>query len=145
MSSADGILFAQVVNDFSKKIRDLGPLGSAEGLDQDVLRFRLQALAKLVPYIRLVERERLRVPVRTEEEYRKFFASDDVNKLIKELIFDKLVLSEIMSLLAERPLSTAEIAEDLGQSPSEVTRHLGTLSRQGFVRYDIDNKRFAIA
>ena len=41
-----------------------------------------------------------------------------------------------MLLLRERPLSTGEIAEILGLSPSEVSRHLNSSSRHGLVRYD---------
>jgi NADH-quinone oxidoreductase subunit E len=56
------------------------------------LKLKLEAVTKLVPYIRLVESERLRVPVRSEEAYRKFFAGDEFNKLFDELIADKLAL-----------------------------------------------------
>ncbi len=145
MSSADGILFVKVVHDFVKKIRELGPLGVGEGVDQETLRLKLQALSKLVPYIRLVERERLRVTERSEKAYEEFFASKDVERLIDELIIDKVNHGEIMTLLGQRPLSTAEISERLGQPPSEVLRHLNSLSRQGFVRFDLEQKRFAVA
>jgi len=61
MSGGEGILFAEVMNDFGKKIRELGPLGS-EGVDKDVLKAKLEAATSLAPYMRLVERERLRIP-----------------------------------------------------------------------------------
>jgi coenzyme F420-reducing hydrogenase delta subunit len=145
MSSGEGILFTEVVNDFGKKIKDLGPLGTSEGIDKNRIRFKLEAVSKLVPYIKLVERERLRVPVKSEEAYHAFFTSDEVNRLFNELIADKLVLSQIMSLLREKSLSTAEISESLGLNPSEVSRHMNGSSRQGFVRYDESGKRFALA
>ncbi len=143
MSSAEGILFVKVVKDFIHKIRELGPLGESEGLSQDLLNLKLQALAKLVPYIRLVERERLRVPEKSEAAYREFFAREDVDRLIDELIVEKLNLSEIMLLLGHGPLSTAELSERLGEKPSEVLHHLSTLSRQGLVRFDLEQKKFA--
>ena len=62
MSSGEGILLAEVMNDFCRKIRELGPLGKGEGMDADGLKFKLEAVSQLVPYIKLVERERLRVP-----------------------------------------------------------------------------------
>jgi F420-non-reducing hydrogenase iron-sulfur subunit len=145
MSSGEGILFTEVVNDFGKKIKDLGPLGTSEGIDKNGLKFKLEAVSKLVPYIKLVERERLRVPVKSEEAYNTFFASDEVDRLFNELIVDKVALSQIMSLLREKPLSTAEISESLGLNPSEVSRHMSGSSRQGFVRYDESGKRFALA
>ena len=106
MSAGEGILFAEVMNDFGKKVKELGPLGKGEGIDEKGLKSKLEAVTKLVPYIRLVERERLRVPFKSEEEYNKFFTSDEFNRLFNELIGDKLAISQIMSLLRERPLST---------------------------------------
>jgi len=145
MSSSDGIRFAALANDFTRKVKELGPLGTSEGIDENGLKFKLEAVNKLVPYIKLVERERLRVPVKSEEAYNKFFTSDEVNRLFNELIVDKLAISQIMLLLREKPLSTGEISEILGLNPSEVSRHMNSSSRQGFVRYDESGKCFAPA
>jgi coenzyme F420-reducing hydrogenase delta subunit len=145
MSAGEGILLAEVTNDFVKKVKELGPLGKSEGIDEHGLKFKLEAVTKLIPYINLVEREKLRVPFKSEEEYRKFFTSDETNRLFSELISDKLVISQIMLLLRERPLSTGEIAEALGLNPSEVSKHISSSSRQGLVRYDQSRKCFALA
>ena len=98
-------------------MKELGPLGRGEGLDEKGLKFKLEAVTKLIPYIRLVERERLRVPAMPEEEYHKFFASDELNRLFDETIADKLAISQIMSLLRERPLSTGRNCKDFGPDP----------------------------
>ena len=145
MSGADGILLAEVINDFTKKVKALGPLGKGEGIDEKGLKFKLEAARKLVPYIRLVERERLRVPVKSEETYHKFFSSDEFDRLFNELIGNQLTVSLITSLLRERPLSTGEIAEILGLNPSEVSRHMNSSSRYGFVRYDDGLKCYTLA
>ena len=145
VSAGEGIRFAEVMNDFAGSVKKLGPLGKAEGIDEKGLKVKLEAAAKLVPYIRLVERERLRLSVKTEEEYHKFFTSEEFNRLFNTLIADKLAISEILLLLAESPLSTGEIAEKLALSPSEASRHINSSSRQGLVRYDEGLKRFALA
>jgi coenzyme F420-reducing hydrogenase delta subunit len=145
MSSGDGNLLVEVINDFCKKVGKIGLLGKSEGIDEKGLMFKLEAVNKLIPYVKLVERERLRVPFKSEEEYHKFFTSDEVNRLIDELIMDKLAISQIMLLLREKPLSTGEMSEILGLNPSEVSRHMNSSSRQGFVRYDESRKRFALA
>ena len=145
MSAGEGNLFTEVINDFGKKVKELGPLGKGEGIEENELKFKLEAVKKLIPYIKLVERERLRVPVKSEEEYNKFFTSDEVNRLFNELIGDKLSISQIMLLLREKPLSTGEISEILGLNPSEVSRHMNSSSRQGLVRYDETRKCFALA
>ena len=145
MSGSEANLFVEGVNGFVKKVKELGPLGRGEGLDEKGLKFKLEAVTKLIPYIRLVERERLRLPAMPEEEYHKFFASDELNRLFSETIGDKLAISQILLLLRERPLPTAEMAKRLGLTPSEVSRHLNTSSRQGLVRYDESRKCFALA
>jgi len=145
MSGSEANLFVEGVNGFVKKVKDLGPLGRGEGMDEKELKFKLEAVTRLIPYIRLVERERLRLPAMPEEEYRKFFDSDELNRLFNETIADKLAISQIMLLLRERPLPTAEMAKRLGLTPSEVSKHLNTSSRQGLVRYDESRKCFALA
>ena len=150
MSSGEGILFAQVVNDFVIKIKELGPAdkgegAKSEGAKSEGLKFNLKAATKLVPYIKLVEREKLRVATRSEEAYNEFYSSDEFNRLFGELVLDKLAISQITSLLRERPLSTGEIAEALGLNPSQVSKHLKSSSRQGLVRYDEGRKCYALA
>jgi len=145
MSGADGILLAEVVNDFTRKVKELGPLGRGEGIDVKGLTSRLETVRKLVPYIRLVEREKLRVPLKSEETYRQFFSSDEFNGLFNELIGDELTAGLITSLLKERPLSTGEIAGILGLNPSEVSRHMNRSSRHGFVRYDAGRNCYTLA
>ena len=144
MSGSESNLFVEGVNGFVKKVKELGPLGLGEGLDEKGLKFKLEAVTKLIPYIRLVERERLRLPAMPEEEYYKFFASDEFNRLFNETIADKLAISQIMALLRERPLSTAEIAKTLGLTPSKVSKHLNASSKQRLVRYDESRKCFAL-
>jgi coenzyme F420-reducing hydrogenase delta subunit len=145
MSGSDGNLLAEVANDFTKKVKELGPLGKSEGIDKKELKFKLEAVRKLVPYMKLVERERLRVPVKSEEAYNNFFESDEINRLFRELFGDKLAISQIMLLLGKNPLSTGEISEKLGLNSSDVSRHMISSSRQGLVRYDETQKCYALA
>ena len=145
ISASEGMRFAEVMNDFSKKLKALGPLGKGEGIDKDGLKIKLEAVKNLIPYIKLVERERLRVRFDTVEEYDEFFSSDEVNKLFQELIVDKLEMSQIMAFLREKPLSTGEISEMLGVDSSEVSIYLNRSARQGLVRFDESQKRFVPA
>jgi coenzyme F420-reducing hydrogenase delta subunit len=145
MSAGEGIRYAELMNDFARKLRDLGPLGTGEGMDGAVLKFRLEAVSKLIPYIRLVERERLRVRFDSAEKYTEFFGSEEVNRLFRELIFDKLAMAQILDLLRKSPRSTGEISEILGLDSSEVSRHLNLSARQGLSRFDESQKRFVPA
>ena len=145
MSAGDGILLVELINAFTRKVKEIGPLGISEGIDEDGLKFKLEAVRKLIPYIRLVERERLRLPFKSEEECNRFFTSDEMDRLFQELIIDKLKISQIMALLREKPLSIGEICEILGVDSSEVSRHMNSTSRQGLVNFDMSQKRFVPA
>jgi coenzyme F420-reducing hydrogenase delta subunit len=144
MSGGEGNRLAEVIDRFTAKIKQLGPLGKAEGVEQGVLRNSLEAVRRLIPYLRLVEREKLRVAVRSEEAYREFFASEEVSRLFDELVGGNLAISRIMALLREADLSTAEISRRLGLNPSEVARIMNTSSRQGLVRYDMGSNCYTL-
>jgi F420-non-reducing hydrogenase iron-sulfur subunit len=144
MSGADGNLLADVTNDFIRQVKGLGPLGKGEDLDLEELNFRINAARKLVPYIKLVERERLRIPLKSKEAYHEFFTSEKFDRLFDELIGDQLAVSQIMSLLQKKPLSTGEMAKALGLNPSEVAKYIHSSSRQGLIRYDESAKSYAL-
>jgi F420-non-reducing hydrogenase iron-sulfur subunit len=143
VSASEGNRFAEVVTDFTQNLKKLGPLGTEEGMDENGFKLKLEAAKNLVPYVKLIEREKLRVHFDTEEEYAEFFSSTEVDRLFNELIVDKLAISRIMLLLRGNPLSTGEISETLGLNPSEVSRHLAASARQGIVRFDERRKRFS--
>jgi len=145
MSGAEASLYVEDVNEFVKEIKTLGPLGKSEGIEANALKMKLETATKLIPYIRLVERERLRIPFETEEEGYKLFNSDAVNRIFNETVVEKLAIGQIISLLQEGPMTTGEIAKGVGLTPSEVSRHLNSSSRQRLVRYDEDQKRYALA
>ena len=145
VSASEGIRFAEVITDFTRKLKDLGPLGTEEGTDENGLKLNLEAATNIIPYIKLVERERLRVHFETQEEYNEFFASDELDRLFRELVADKLAISRIMLLLREKPLTNGEVSDILGLNPSEVSRHLFNTTRQGLVRFDESQKRFTPA
>jgi len=145
MSGSEANVFVEGVNSFVKTVKGLGPLGKGERMDKKDLKSKLEAVTSLIPYLRLVERERMRIPVKSKEEYQKFFSSEEFDRLFTTLIVDKLAMAEIMLLLRDKPLSTGKIAEALGLTPSEVSRHMNTSSRHGLVRYDVDQKCFALA
>ncbi len=145
VSASEGIRFADIMTNFTEKLKELGPLGKGEGIDKNGLKLKLEAVNKLIPYIKLVEREKLRVRFDTEEEYNEFFASDEVNRLFTELIGDKLAISQIILLLGKSPLSTGEISDIVGLNPSEVSRHMNRSAKQGLVKYDANRNCYALA
>jgi DNA-binding transcriptional ArsR family regulator len=145
VSASEGIRFAEIMNEFSNKIREMGPLGRSEGIDVQTLPRRLDAVIRILPFVRLAERQRFRPPVRNEEVYNQFFASEEVDRLFDELITSKLVESEVMLLLRKGPASAADIAGAIGLTASDVAKYMAPLMRDGLVRYERDQGRFVLA
>ena len=145
VSASEGIRFAEVVTDFTEKLKKMGPLGEGEGLDEAALKLKLEALKRMIPYTKLVERERLRVRFDTQEAYDRYFASDELHRLFDDLVADKLSLSQITLLLKEKPMTSGEISQVLRLQPSEVSRHLKSSVMHGLVRFDERKKRYALA
>lgn len=145
IAASEGTRFAEVMSDFAATLRALGPLGQREGVPPETLARRLAAVSGLVPYLKLVEREKLRIPAKSEEAYRVLYESEETERLLGRLVSDKLAMSEILGLLSEAPLATGEISERMGLSASEVARHVGAASRLGLLRYDVEAKRYALA
>jgi len=145
ISAAEGARFAEIMSDFAGGLRELGPIGEGEGLDAETLGIKLDALTRLVPFVKLVEREKLRVTDKSEEAYGAVYESEKTDRLIRGLLADKLATSQILALLEAGPLTTAEIAGRLALDPSDVSRHMNGSSRRGLVRYDLEEKRYALA
>jgi F420-non-reducing hydrogenase iron-sulfur subunit len=85
-SSAEGNLFAEVMNEFGNQVRELGPLGAGEGIDTNELKSKLSEIRKLVPYIKMVNQEKLASRLRNPEEYDRLFSKDEIDKLFAEVV-----------------------------------------------------------
>ena len=86
MSSAEGNRFAEVMSDFGDKVNQMGPLGKAEGIDQNEIKSKLAEITKLVPYIKVAKNEKLASHLENPEEYDKFFTKDEIDRLFSEVL-----------------------------------------------------------
>jgi F420-non-reducing hydrogenase iron-sulfur subunit len=86
MSAGEGILFAEVVNDFVKQIKQLGPLGKGENIDENELKSKLEELTKLVPYIKLAKKEKLHSRLDALEKYNDLYTDDEINELLQDVV-----------------------------------------------------------
>ncbi len=145
IAASEGSRFAEVMSNFVSNVAELGPMGQSEGLEGEALTRKLKAAQRLIPFLKLMEREKLRVETKSEKAYNEYFASDEVDRLFGELVADKFATSQIMTLLEDGPLSTVEISKTLGLNPSEVSMHMNSSSRQGLVKYDVEGCRYALA
>jgi len=84
VSAGEGIRYADIMTDFAAQIKKLGPLGSSEGTDPGELKSKLEEIKKLVPYIKLVKKEKLASRLPNEEDYLELFTSNEVETLLSE-------------------------------------------------------------
>ncbi len=142
ISASQGTRFADIMSDFARQIQQIGPLS----LESDrTLQAKFDAARSIVPYLRLVERERLRVKFETKEEYEKFFNTEEVDRIYRESVGDKLEISRVLSALKKGSMTTSEIARTLGLSVREVSRLLGVAAKEKLTTFDENEKRFAAA
>jgi F420-non-reducing hydrogenase iron-sulfur subunit len=85
MSGAEANIFVESSNDFIKKVKRLGPIGKAEGLDENALQSKLAEITKLVPYIKVVKNEKLGTRLENPAEYDSFFTKEEIDKLFGEM------------------------------------------------------------
>ncbi len=144
IAASEGNRFAEIMSDFTRKVTALGPLGKPEGIDDADLRLRLEAVNQLIPYLKLVEREKFRIPIKSEEAYETFYTSDEMNRVFDSVIAEKLAVSQILLCLKTGAMSTADISARLGLSSSEVAKHMRSSSSRGLVRYDQEQGKYAL-
>lgn len=84
VSAGEGIRFANIMNEFSKEIEGLGPLGRSEGIDGAELKSRIEKVSKLIPYIKLTKMKKLALHNPDQDEYPKLYTSEEIDQLIRE-------------------------------------------------------------
>ena len=86
MSAGEGNLFAEHVDDFTRKVKELGPVGSSDEPDPSEIRARLEEVKKLIPYIKIEKREKLETRIEKESEYEGFYSLDEIETLFNNVV-----------------------------------------------------------
>ncbi len=86
MSSGEGQLFTESVDSFVSKIKELGPLGTGDEISGDELYYKLDTVTKLIPYIKITEREKLESQLESEAEYDSLFTQEEIETLFNEVV-----------------------------------------------------------
>ena len=114
VGASEGVRFAEVMNDVSKRIKELGPLGKAEGHGFKEAGVQTRRRERAAPLHEARGKRKAESAIsRQKKNTENSIASDEFDRLFKELVADKLALSEIMLLLREGPRSAGEISEIL--------------------------------
>ncbi len=87
MNASMGQYFAETVNHMVKRIRELGPIGVGEGIPEAELDRRLKEIMRLIPYIKMAKREKLRTKLdkNSPESWQEFFTREEVEELLRNV------------------------------------------------------------
>jgi coenzyme F420-reducing hydrogenase delta subunit/NAD-dependent dihydropyrimidine dehydrogenase PreA subunit len=86
ISASEGVRFAEVMNDFAGRLRELGPMGNGGGPGVDEIQSKLTEVQRLVPYIKLEKAEKLAIRLENREEYDQLYTNEEIEKLLSEVV-----------------------------------------------------------
>lgn len=134
VSAAEGQLFAQMIGDFTKKIKEIGPFGIPEALDKDELNTRLLACQNALrgEKLRWLAGKEMEL-VEEQNVYGEKVLQEDFDRLVNENIEKEYVESQITILLEDKALSVKEIASQIQVPPRDVLRHISAMENIGLV------------
>jgi F420-non-reducing hydrogenase iron-sulfur subunit len=85
MTSGDGVLFAEIMNDLGRQVKGMGPLGTGGETPGDELKSRLAEIIRLVPYIKIKNNEKLGMRLGSPEEYHTLFSKEEIVRFFGEI------------------------------------------------------------
>ncbi len=137
VSAAEAPRFVKVITEFTERVRDLGPLGSSEGLDLDNLKIKLKA-AKMA-----LEGRRLRMVFARQAKYKKHEGTyreippdHKLHAEIDKALANEMAANGLLLYLQDRPRPVDELAGLLNLSADDVVGYFKKLEKKGLVESD---------
>ncbi len=137
VSASEGVRFGEVITQFTKHIKSLGPSPMRNKAANPDLVEKLGLVTDVVEHFRiraLIGRERKI----TEEGniYGNILPLEDIEAILEDAIDSELVRIKIHRLLKEESLSVKTLAERLQLESSDILRHVVVLRQRGMVGLD---------
>jgi len=88
MSGAEANVFVESVNESIRNIKEIGPLGKGKGetIGGDELRSSLADVARLVPYIKVVNQAKLSSRLTDPDQCEKLFTKEEIDALFRDVV-----------------------------------------------------------
>jgi len=86
MSSGDGMVYVDAVNEFVRHVNGLGPISEAEGRSKNELASGLAEVRKLIPYIKMVKREKLERHLESAAEFEDYYTTGEIEQMFKMVV-----------------------------------------------------------
>ena len=134
-SSGEAALFVDIVTEFDKRIKEIGPLGG----DGDRVK-KPEIFHKLEIAKRVLSGEKMRwvmgkrMPfLESGNMYGEIFTEQEFNRAIEMIIVEETDVQEILDRLRKEPASIKGLSEKLNIPSPRLFRYMLALKRKGFV------------
>lgn len=143
-SAAEAPRFVKLITEFTQQIRDLGPIGQAEGLTPEEVKTKINIA------LNVLSSRKLRVgfgnatkTVRKEGDFNQEHITEVFNEKLSNSIASGLVEEGLLVALQKEPANLTSLSEQVGASKEQAEKILTALSKQGKVTQK--GKKWAIA
>ncbi len=135
VSAAEGPRFAQLVTDFTNRLRELGPLNDDAKNSNGNLSLKLKAARNAV------KSEKLRWVAAKQTEFKKdgnkyseVFTGQEIGRMVDGVVIEEIALQQILLLLEQEKLSVKEISQRLGISSPKIMEQMLGLRRKEIIK-----------
>jgi len=140
VSASEGNRFAQVVNEFTEKVRNLGPSPIKDKNQKAEITDELKAIKSALSDIRLRALVARKRSITTEGNvYEEIVPEEEYNKLLEQAINDEYLRHKILVKIKNKGKSVPEISKEINVKPNKVLEHIVYLKSRGLVDFDIIN------
>jgi len=130
-SAAEGPRFVMLLTDFTERVKELGPLGEAEGLPWETLKFRLEAARNLCKNMQFrAQYGNLAREIKKLKDYSLENISQAVEKKLLPQIRKRIFEAQLKELLAQGPQALEVLQEKTGATKEEIGTILETLKKR---------------
>ncbi len=135
-SAAEAPRFVKLITGFTEQIKELGPMGQAEGLSPEEVKTRLENALNLVSDRKVrISFGKVTKTVRKERQFTNEFIENLVNEKMSGSIASGLLEANLLSVLkANKTATKTTISKALGASSDQVEKILAALDKKGKIK-----------
>ncbi len=140
VSASEGGRFAEIVNEFTEKIRNLGPSPIKNKNQKAEITDELNAIKFALSDVRLRALIARKRSITTEGNvYEEEVPEEDYNKLLEQAINDEYLRHKILVKIKNKGKSVPEISKEIKIKPNKVLEHIVYLKSRGLVDFNTIN------
>ncbi|MBA3018425.1 MAG: hydrogenase iron-sulfur subunit [Proteobacteria bacterium] len=134
-SAAEGSRYVQMITEFTNNLKSLGPLGTTDKVDMDVLKVKLSAARHSVEDMKLrTGLGNLTKGFRKEGDYSAQTIEDKIDQKIAKSIDSAIGKQEtLLWIQQEGPISLDVLTKKVGQPTADVEKYVSAFSKKGLV------------